>query len=459
MLPLTAAWFPQCIRCWGKTASASPSVLWRLEEVRDSLTGCGVEKNMNTALSWERWQGYGVAAAAVVMAGFLRVLLQPALGHEYEFTTFFLAVVWAAWKGGFGPAVFALVLDCIVAGAIHGFRNESVIPSTASDATGLLLYIIMGLSVAILGEAQRHSLTELTLEAAKKEQLIGQLASEVSRRESAQAELLKSQQEMVQINQSLEERVSERTNELRMAMDELESFTYSMAHDIRAPLRAVNSTCRLIAAEHEGKIDSTGMELLNSAMRAAEFMNSFVDDLLDYTRLGRAPIRKKNLDLTLIIESISTEMVGYDRAVEIDIQPGMAIVSDHYMTVSLFQELLDNALKFKKPDLPCKVDVRMWAADDGDIITVSDTGIGFEQEYASKVFEPFQKLHGFGKYTGTGIGLAKAKRIVERMGGRIWAEAVLSQGCKVYVLLPHRFQRVARDVEPETIRLMAAISE
>jgi len=405
-----------------------------------------------------RVSDYALAAVAVAIAGFLRILLQPALGHEYEFTTLFLAIVLAAWNGGFGPGIFALVLDCVVAGAIHGFRNESVLPANANDAVGLFLYIIMGISVSMLGEGQRQSLRDLTFESAHKESLIGQLAKEVALRETTQNQLRLSQEQLLKANASLEERVAERTNELTMAMNELESFTYSMAHDMRAPLRAVNATCRLMAEEHGLKADPAGRDLLNSAMRAAEFMNSFVDDLLDFARLARAPIRKRKLNLTDILVSISEDIFEVERDAQIQIQPEMEVISDPVLTVSLFRELVDNARKFKRPDAPCRVQVDLESRDDSDVITVSDLGIGFEPEYAAKIFEPFQKLHSTSKYEGTGIGLAKAKRIVERLGGIIWAESELGYGAKFFVAFPHRLQFISRRVEEETLQLMVGVS-
>src|SRR5579862_5065671 len=249
----------------------------------------------------KRWHDYAVACAAVAVAGVLRVVLQPALGHEYEFTTLFLAVVLAAWRGGFGPAITALVLDCTVAAAIHGFRNESVLPASPSDATGFLLYIVMGVAVAVLGESQRRALSALGAESLQRAETIQTLASEAERRQEAQAQLQQSQIELVQLNASLEEKVKERTNELTCALQELEGFTYSIAHDMRAPLRAVNSSCRLIADEHGASIDASGRELIDSAMRAANFMNCFVDDLLEYARLSRLPVHKSKLELTWII--------------------------------------------------------------------------------------------------------------------------------------------------------------
>ncbi|HTQ11509.1 MAG TPA: ATP-binding protein, partial [Fimbriimonadaceae bacterium] len=386
------------------------------------------------------WHGYWVAVVAVAAAGILRMLLQPALGREYEFTMLLMAVVVAAWRGGFGPAILALILDCLVAGTIHGFRNESILPSTSNEAVGFLLYMIMGLAVAVLGESQQRALRAQHDESLRRAATIQELAKEVAKREQAQSELQKSQNDLIQVNASLEERVRERTNELTVALQELEGFTYSIAHDMRAPLRALNSTCRLIADEHGDSIDASGRELIDSAMRAANFMNSFVDDLLAYARLVRVPIRKTKLELTWLVQSVGSEIGGGDPTFEVRAQPYMEIVSDPYLTEVLFRELLDNAYKFRKPGRPGLVRIELRSSEEADRVSVTDRGIGFEMQYASKIFEPFQKLHRAVEYPGTGIGLAKAKRIVERLGGTIWAESEMGEGCSIEMLFPHRSQ-------------------
>jgi light-regulated signal transduction histidine kinase (bacteriophytochrome) len=233
-----------------------------------------------------------------------------------------------------------------------------------------------------------------------------------------------------------------------MALEELESFTYCMAHDMRAPLRAVNASCRLIAEEHGGKADPGARALLDSAMRAADFMNSFVDDLLRYARLAHAPVRKTKIDLTTLVASMLEGSLDVGAAADVSIEPGMQVVSDRLLTEVLVSELLDNAAKFRKLGSPLKVDVRLSRRDEADIISIADNGIGFEPQYAGRIFEPFQKLHPVSVYSGTGIGLACAKRIVERLGGKIWAESELGNGCAVYVALPHRFQYESRSEEP-----------
>ena len=395
-----------------------------------------------------------MAVASVVVASIVRMVLHPALGHEYEFTTLFLAVVFSAWVGGFWPAMLALVLDYVAAEGMLGFPRGAAFPE---DSVGVLLYIIMGVGVGIVGETQRRAVRDLKMESEEREKTIGELGAEVKRREEAQEELRRSQIHLIELSSSLEERVKERTNELTVALQELESFTYSIAHDLRGPLRAVNATCKLIAEEGKDKPDESGQELLNSAMRAADFMNSFVDGLLDYARLARVPIHKSKIDLTKILESIRSEVSHETPDLTFDAQPGMELVSDLTLTETLFRELIDNSIKYKKPNNPCHIRIALKDDPDSSKITVSDDGIGFDMEYAAKIFEPFQKLHRSEDYPGAGIGLAKAKRIVERLGGITWAESSPDKGCSIHVDLPHRSQYEGRTVSAETLRILAGL--
>lgn len=246
---------------------------------------------------------------------------------------------------------------------------------------------------------------------------------------------LRAQAQVLALNRTLEARVEVRTRELTRANQELESFAYSVSHDLRAPLRAIDGFSRLLTERYGDRIDGEGREYVARVRNAAGRMGSLIESLLKMARLGRGGIKPVTLDLSRMAADIVAELRATEpsRQVEIRIAPGLQVEGDQSLVRSLLQNLLGNAWKFTRDRDDARVELEVAA--DGEFF-VRDNGAGFAQEYADKLFRPFQRLHSQEEFAGDGIGLASVKRIVERHGGTIRAEGVPGQGATFFFTLP-----------------------
>ena len=230
-----------------------------------------------------------------------------------------------------------------------------------------------------------------------------------------------------EINEGLERQVQARTADLVSKIGELEGFCYSVSHDMRTPLRAIVSNARMVLEEEGDAVSESGKERLERLSAAALKMAHLIDDLLQYARLGAAEPRRESCDLTALARRVADEALldrpGTDAI--IDVAPGLVGPCDPRLMGLVFHNLVDNALKYQPSGRAARVEI---AQDAGGAFFVRDNGIGFEPQYAERIFRPFERLHRDGDYAGTGIGLANAQRIVERHGGRLWAEGVPNEG-------------------------------
>ncbi len=228
----------------------------------------------------------------------------------------------------------------------------------------------------------------------------------------------------------LEQRVKERTEALEVANKELEGFTYSVSHDLRGPLRAIMSTSMILKEDYGAALPTDAKDQLDRQARAAKKMGDLIDDLLKLSRIGRQEMLKHSLDLSGMAEEIVAELKP---GIDIHIQPGIHVKGDPKLMRLAVQNLLDNAIKFTKNH--AKPSVEMGVGSDG-VVYVRDNGIGFDMAYADRLFLPFERLVRDDEYPGTGIGLANVKRIIERHGGKIWAEGEPEQGATFYFAIP-----------------------
>jgi PAS domain S-box-containing protein len=228
----------------------------------------------------------------------------------------------------------------------------------------------------------------------------------------------------------LEQRVKQRTLELEAANREMEGFTFSVSHDLRGPLRAIMSTSMILKEDYGDKLPDDAKDQLERQARAARKMGDLIDDLLKLSRLGRQEISRKDLDLS----ALAAELVDELRApAEILIQPGLHALADAKLMKLALQNLLDNAIKFSSNT--GKAAIEFGQREDGAFF-VRDNGIGFDTQYSDRLFLPFERLVLDRDYPGTGIGLANVKRIIDRHGGRVWAESELGHGATFYFTIP-----------------------
>jgi PAS domain S-box-containing protein len=241
------------------------------------------------------------------------------------------------------------------------------------------------------------------------------------------------------LNEELEQRVIERTHELQAVNKELEAFAYSVSHDLRAPIRHIAGFTQLLQNNSRSSLDEKSTRYVNMILDAASRMGSLIDDLLAFSRIGRAEARVSDVDLAGMIKSIVSEQTvdGNGRNVNWRIGDLPKCVGDSSMLRLAFANLVSNALKFTRTRQPAEIEINS-SGDGADevVIFVKDNGVGFDMKYKDKLFGVFQRLHSQDAFEGTGIGLATVQRIVHRHGGRVWAESNIDSGATFYVALP-----------------------
>ena len=233
------------------------------------------------------------------------------------------------------------------------------------------------------------------------------------------------------LNRTLEARVAARTRELSEANRELESFAYSVSHDLRAPLRGIEGFSRMLGERHADGLDATGRDYLDRVRKGTARMGELIDALLKLARIGRAEPDVADVDLSALAADVASGLGDAEpaRRVVIHIQPGMHADGDRTLLHNLLENLLGNAWKFTRGRDDARVEFRRETDADGrDWFVVRDNGAGFDPDYANKLFKPFQRLHSQDEFPGHGIGLASVKRIIERHGGEIEAESQPGQG-------------------------------
>ena len=249
---------------------------------------------------------------------------------------------------------------------------------------------------------------------------------------------LRAEAQVLALNRTLETRVALRTRELTRANEELESFAYTISHDLRAPLRAIDGFSRMVVERHGDQFDEVGRGYLGRVRVATGRMGELIDALLKMSRVSRSELRREPLDLSAMAEDIAAELGQGDqeRQVELDIEPGLTASGDSTLVRNMLGNLLGNAWKFTRDREPARIAFRRVEHEGERWFEVSDNGIGFEQAYAGKLFRPFQRLHAADEFAGEGVGLASVKRIVERHGGTIVGEGVPGQGARFRFTLP-----------------------
>jgi light-regulated signal transduction histidine kinase (bacteriophytochrome) len=245
---------------------------------------------------------------------------------------------------------------------------------------------------------------------------------------------------MRNINDELENRVVERTEQLLAANKDLESFSYSVSHDLRSPLRHISSFVSLLE-EHLGtQGDETTQRYLGTIGNSARHMSQLIDGLLAFSRLGRSAVNVTAVDFAMLVEAVVSQ-IAHDtegRVVDWVIAPDLPVVQgDALLLREVWANLLGNAFKYSRPRERARIEIG-WSVDPavGYTFHVRDNGVGFDTKYAQKLFGVFQRLHRASDFEGTGIGLALTRRILERHGGSIWAESQLGEGSVFYFSLP-----------------------
>lgn len=238
--------------------------------------------------------------------------------------------------------------------------------------------------------------------------------------------------------------IEEKNHELEAANRELEAFSYSVSHDLRAPLRAIDAFGRLLVENHATQLDDSGRGYLGRICGAATRMSELIDDLLELSRVSRSALRRERLSLSQMAQTVadtlrSTRPLIGDRPprqVSFQIDPGVEVFADRRLVNVVLENLLGNAWKFTEKKTEAQITVGHEIVKGEQTLFIRDNGAGFDMSYADRLFQPFSRLHTTSEFEGTGIGLATVHRVISRHGGRVWAESVLNEGTTVYFTLP-----------------------
>jgi light-regulated signal transduction histidine kinase (bacteriophytochrome) len=238
------------------------------------------------------------------------------------------------------------------------------------------------------------------------------------------------------LNNQLESMVGERTRDLAAANRELEAFCYSVAHDLRSPLRGIDGFSQVLLKACEDRLSDPEKDYIKRIRTASQRMAGLIDGLLELARLARMELRFADVDMSGIAAAILEELrrTYPDRVVETRVARGLRVKADERLVRALLFNLLENAWKFTEKRSPARIEFGVMKEENISAFFVRDDGAGFDMAYVDKLFKPFERLHG-AEFPGTGIGLATVQRIVQRHGGRVWAEGVVEKGAAFYFTL------------------------
>jgi signal transduction histidine kinase len=231
---------------------------------------------------------------------------------------------------------------------------------------------------------------------------------------------------------------AELVEELKYKNQELEAFSYSVSHDLRAPLRSIDGFSQALLEDYGESLDETAQGYLHRIKMAAGRMSELIEDMLQLSRISRAEVNRASVDVSALARSVADELAqrNPERTVSVQIQPGLHADVDPGLMKVLFENLLGNAWKFTQRTEKARIEVKAESRTAETVFLVMDNGAGFDMAYAGRLFQPFQRLHTVSDFPGTGIGLATVRRVVDHHGGRVWAEGAVGSGATVFFTIP-----------------------
>ena len=385
--------------------------------------------NIGVRQSLARWTLKVHGGRAPIHYGFSVVCIAVALGvalssqyygvREVELPLFELAIVVTTWYAGVGPAVLAVVLS---AACYNYFFSEPLYSFEISneDLPSFVLFTGSAAIVALFVAVRRR--IESDLRHAR-----DNLQVEVEQRKRREDEIRK-----------LNNELAKRARDLETSNNELESFAYSVSHDLRAPLRHVVGYSELLQKQASSSLDEKSRRFMQTILESAKRMGNLIDDLLAFSRIGRAETKNTLVSLDQLVKEAVAE-IGQDataRDIVWKIDPLPVCYGDRSMLRLVIVNLLSNAVKFTRMRAPAEIEIGCVDGDNDVEVFVRDNGAGFDMQYVDKLFGVFQRLHLPEQFEGTGIGLATVRRIIHRHGGEVRAEGAVDRGATFYFSLP-----------------------
>ncbi|MHA1557978.1 MAG: sensor histidine kinase, partial [Candidatus Heimdallarchaeota archaeon] len=260
-----------------------------------------------------------------------------------------------------------------------------------------------------------------------KETIIQGIFRDITVRKQAEEDLRK-------LNEELESRVINRTNRLQELNKELEAFSYTVSHDLRAPLRGINGFSKIILDDYSDKLDKRGIDYLSRIRNATKEMDDLINNLLELARITRAEMHFTQVDLSKQTQAILAKLqnIHPERKVKCEIKKRLVVSGDEQLLTIMLENLCKNAWKFTKNNPKAKIEFGLMETKEGKTFFIKDNGIGFDMKYVEKLFSPFQRLHTNKEFPGIGIGLATVKSIIQKHNGKIWAESQIGKGTTFY---------------------------
>ena len=366
---------------------------------------------------------YGLSVVSVAIGLALALTLQYYQFRDVELPMLNLAIALTTWYAGIGPSVLAIVLSVACFNYFFAEPIYSFEVST-SDLPYFFVFITWAFIVAWFSAAGRR--VENGLRQAR-----DRLQVELEQRK-------RREDEIHQLNQELVKQAAE----LEASNKELESFAYSVSHDLRAPLRHVVGYSELLQKQASSLLDDKSRRYMQTILESSKRMGNLIDDLLGFSRIGRAETKKTAVNLEQLIRQVVAELgqetSGRDIAWKIGALP--VCYGDRSMLKVVLVNLVSNAVKFTRMRAPAEIEIGCADGKENQVeVFVRDNGAGFDMRYANKLFGVFQRLHRSEEFEGTGIGLATAQRIIHRHGGKIRAEGAVDQGATFYFSLPKAY--------------------
>ena len=380
------------------------------------------------------WRPFVVAIALTAVAAALRLWPLHSLGARAPWLTFYPAVVIASFYGGFLAGLLATVLSCLAVFFVLPAVVDQPFMRDAADYLGMGFFVATCTMLSIGSRAMHRARARAAQANAQFEASNHELEIEVLRRGEVEVEVRR-----------LNEKLKHGAAELAATNRELESFSYSVAHDLRAPLRSIDGFSQALLEDYVEKLDADGKKYLSFIRESADHMAQLIDDLFALSRVTRSELRRERLDLSTLARAAIAclQRSQPDRRVDVVIQEGLWGEGDPRLLTVALDNLLGNAWKFTGKRDDARIQFGATSKDGASrVYFVRDNGAGFDMAFVNKLFGVFQRLHAATEFEGSGVGLATVQRVVSRHGGRVWAEGEVNRGATFYFTL-NEAERVA----------------